>query len=301
MEDIRGNGIVYVVAIISLLASHIMLGDTNAHGDVNAYPRSAEEAITGALANVRSRYQAKLSRYGLTESYFDETIGICDLMLLDVNSWTKYQIVYYRTTDQIEWPSTMPKTIAKDLIQDRLIIHAYECSLGMKNKKEVDPGKEAEVKQKRAERHTRRNQLGETASEEDVRAAFKGRYGKWEAQYFMNLRKRKQNGEILDEKDERNYEQMRQHVGKYKDIYGSDFSPSSPRRPRSNRRQNDEEKERIRNAAIKSRQSVGKYANKERIPSMWGQRLLDKRSKEKGRRMPLSLGTGGKLSLEPGR
>ena len=80
---------------------------------------------------MRSRYKAKLSRYGLTESYFDETNGICDLMLLDVASWTKYQIVYYRSTGQIEWPRIMPKNVAEDLMEDRLLIHTYETSLGI--------------------------------------------------------------------------------------------------------------------------------------------------------------------------
>ena len=96
----------------------------------SSYSASDSDAIGGALANVKSRYRGKLLRYGLTESYFDETSEICDLMLLDVNSWTKFQIVYYRATGQIEWPRTMPKSVAEDLMQDRLIIHAYESSLG---------------------------------------------------------------------------------------------------------------------------------------------------------------------------
>jgi len=114
-------------AVLSLAACLCVAG---ASGAGNAYPRSADEAIAGALANVRSRYRAKLAHYGLTESYFDETGGICDLMLLDVPAWTKYQIVYYRTTDEISWPRMMPKGIAKDLMQDRLIIHKYEHVLG---------------------------------------------------------------------------------------------------------------------------------------------------------------------------
>ena len=49
-----------------------------AHG-ANDYPQSAESAISGALANVKSRYRAKLGHYGLAEEYFDETNGACDL------------------------------------------------------------------------------------------------------------------------------------------------------------------------------------------------------------------------------
>lgn len=99
-------------------------------------PTSARDAVSGALENVRRRYNAKLSRYGLTESYFDETSGICDLMLLDVASWTKYQIVYYRSTGQIEWPRIMPKNVAEDLMEDRLLICTYETSLGTGKRKQ---------------------------------------------------------------------------------------------------------------------------------------------------------------------
>ena len=123
----------FMATIISLAAFVAALDVANAYGagyGVDASP-SADEAIRGALENVRSRYRGRLSRYGLTESYFDETSGICDLMLLDVNSWTKCQIVYYRATGQIEWPRMMPKSVAEDLMQDRLVIHQYECALGI--------------------------------------------------------------------------------------------------------------------------------------------------------------------------
>lgn len=59
-----------VAAVLSLAAC---LCAGSVHGAGNAYPRSAEEAIAVSLANVRSRYRAKLDHYGLTESYFDET------------------------------------------------------------------------------------------------------------------------------------------------------------------------------------------------------------------------------------
>ena len=87
---------------------------------------SARASIRGALANVRDRYRQNLQRYGLTESYYDETSGICDLMLLDTSSWMKYQIVYYRSSGQIEWPQSMPKSVAELLMQDRMLIDTYE-------------------------------------------------------------------------------------------------------------------------------------------------------------------------------
>lgn len=125
----------HAAAVMSLAAC---LFAASAFGAGSAYPRSADEAISGALANVKSRYRAKLDHYGLSESYFDETSGICDLMLLDVPTWTKYQIVYYRATDQIEWPRMMPKGVAKDLMQDRLLIQKYELVLGKGKKKTKD-------------------------------------------------------------------------------------------------------------------------------------------------------------------
>ena len=75
---------------------------------------------------MKSRYRQKLQNFGLTESYYDETNGICDLMLLDVSSWTKFQIVYYRSSGQLEWPRSMPKNVAESLMQDRMLIDAYE-------------------------------------------------------------------------------------------------------------------------------------------------------------------------------
>lgn len=109
--------------------SYCMFCVVPASGADNTYPRSAKEAIAGALVNVRNRYHAKLDHYGLTESYFDDTSGICDLMLIENQRWMKYQIVYYRSTDEISWPRTMPKGVAKDLMQDRLLIQKYELGL----------------------------------------------------------------------------------------------------------------------------------------------------------------------------
>lgn len=126
------NRLGHVAAVLSLAAC---LCAASAFGAGGTYPQNAEEVITGALANLKSRYRAKLDHYGLTESYFDEASGICDLMLLDVQSWTKYQIVYYRATDEISWPRMMPKGVAKDLMQDRLLIQKYELVLGKGKKK----------------------------------------------------------------------------------------------------------------------------------------------------------------------
>lgn len=142
----------HAAAVMSLAAC---LFAASAFGAGSAYPRSADEAISGALANVKSRYHAKLDHYGLSESYFDETSGICDLMLLDVPTWTKYQIVYYRAMDQIEWPRMMPKGVAKDLMQDRLLIQKYELVLG-KGKKKTKDGVESIEKGKRPPRSARR-------------------------------------------------------------------------------------------------------------------------------------------------
>ncbi|MBR3222077.1 MAG: hypothetical protein IKF72_07565 [Kiritimatiellae bacterium] len=87
---------------------------------------NAKNAIREALSNVKNRYRLNLTRLGLTESYYDETNGICDLMLLDINSWTKYQIVYYRGSEQLEWPRLMQKDMAELLMHDRMLIDTYE-------------------------------------------------------------------------------------------------------------------------------------------------------------------------------
>ncbi|MGN0833944.1 MAG: hypothetical protein ACI4RD_09905 [Kiritimatiellia bacterium] len=142
-----------VIAMITV----VHLGHIDSFAATQRYPPSAEEAIRGALANVKSRYHGKLSRYGLQESYFDETSGICDLMLLDVDSWTKYQIVYYRSTGQIERPRMMPKSVAEGLMQDRLIIHQYECSLGVgKSKATAAKSNKKSAEEERMEQEERR-------------------------------------------------------------------------------------------------------------------------------------------------
>lgn len=145
-------GVRSAAAILSLASC---LYAASAPGANNAYPRSADEAIAGALANVKSRYRAKLAHYGLSESYFDETGGICDLMLLDVQTWTKYQIVYYRATDEISWPRMMPKGVAKGLMQDRLIIHKYELVLG-KGKKRSKGDADSAARPKPSAKYVRR-------------------------------------------------------------------------------------------------------------------------------------------------
>ena len=61
----------YLATVKCLLAA--CLCAASAHGAGSVYPRSADEAIAGALANVKSRYRAKLDHYGLSESNFDET------------------------------------------------------------------------------------------------------------------------------------------------------------------------------------------------------------------------------------
>ena len=76
-------------------------------------------------------------------------------MLLDVQSWTKYQIVYYRATDEISWPRMMPKGVAKDLMQDRLLIQKYELVLGEGKTKAKDDVDSAE-KSKKPPRSARR-------------------------------------------------------------------------------------------------------------------------------------------------
>ena len=60
------NRLGHAATIMSLAAC---LCAASAFGAGSAYTASAEEAIAGALANVKSRYRAKLDRYGLTESY----------------------------------------------------------------------------------------------------------------------------------------------------------------------------------------------------------------------------------------
>ena len=90
---------------------------------------SAEEAIKGALATVRSRYRRTLDYYGLKESFFCNRpdIKFCSLLLLDASN-DMLKINYGTTSNTIEWPRLMPKGVAEQLIHDRMLIDAYEKS-----------------------------------------------------------------------------------------------------------------------------------------------------------------------------
>ena len=93
-------------------------------GSYTREPITAGEAIKGALANARARYHSRLGSLGLSEIFYDDTAGVAHLVLLGGS--TTYEIVYYRSSDMLEWPQSMPKYIAADLIDDRMRIFTYE-------------------------------------------------------------------------------------------------------------------------------------------------------------------------------
>lgn len=91
---------------------------------------SAEDAIKGALANVRSRYRSTLDYYGLTEVHYENNRTVCVLCLSRGNAMPDGQITYHKEVDLLEWPSFVPKGLAQQLLQDRMLIEQYTKTVG---------------------------------------------------------------------------------------------------------------------------------------------------------------------------
>ena len=120
--------IVFVLMAIKCNNESVSCGDDDEDyeetGSYTREPITAGEAIKGALANARARYHSRLGSLGLSEIFYDDTAGVAHLVLLGGS--TTYEIVYYRSSDMLEWSQSMPKYIAADLIDDRMRIFTYE-------------------------------------------------------------------------------------------------------------------------------------------------------------------------------
>jgi hypothetical protein len=87
---------------------------------------SASEALRGALDNVRHRYNQTLDYYGLTELYYGETRGVCALKLDKPGRAEPLSILYVRSDNTIEYSQVIPKGLAQQLINDRMLIDSYQ-------------------------------------------------------------------------------------------------------------------------------------------------------------------------------
>ena len=86
----------------------------------------ASEAIRGALDNVRHRYNQALDYYGLSELYYGETRGICALKLDKPGRAEPLSILYVKSDNTIEYSQVLPKGLAQQLINDRMLIDSYQ-------------------------------------------------------------------------------------------------------------------------------------------------------------------------------
>ena len=87
---------------------------------------SSNEAIRGALDNVRHRYNQALDYYGLTELYYGETGGVCALKLDKPGRTEPLSILYVRADNAIEYSQVIPRGLARQLINDRMLIDSYQ-------------------------------------------------------------------------------------------------------------------------------------------------------------------------------
>ena len=95
----------------------------------SAVSPTAETMIREALSNVQQRYRRNLDYHGWTELYYGETRGICNLQLNMPERAAPLGILYFRSSDTIQFPQIMPKGLAQQLIADRMLIDMYEKAI----------------------------------------------------------------------------------------------------------------------------------------------------------------------------
>ena len=141
----------------------------------------------------------------------------------------------------------------------------------------------------KANREKERGERADNATDEEIRSALKGSDTEGLAEYYMELRDKVRSGETLSDKQWKKYDETRQRIGRNLlrgsrragargEIYGIN------RRPRSTRREDSAEHQRIMDEWNTKHQAFLEKDKKDQEethePSMWGQRLLDKREQE---------------------
>ena len=112
------------LAIVSIMVFCVPRITIAAFADVST--PSASEALRGALNNVRHRYNQALDYYGLTELYYGETRGVCALKLDKPGRTEPLTILYVRADNAIEYSQVIPRGLARQLINDRMLIDSYQ-------------------------------------------------------------------------------------------------------------------------------------------------------------------------------
>ena len=327
----------------------------------------ASEAIRGALDNARHRYNQALDYYGLSELYYGETRGICNLQLDMPGRAAPLQILYVRADNSIQYPQVMPKGLAQQLISDRMLIDSYQRVLRAdearanrltpeqakawhefrkanpdlslahaiskfsmqndvsKNKLRNYIGEEKEFKdmtdeerseymkgdmykvlkeqeqrerqmrreererekeeserqmrnegieRRKAERRAEWNEIANTASSDDIRAAIRDQ---GDADYFLELRRKKKQGVTLTEKEQENWDKFVDRLS-HLPYFRRNRRDGAQSTPRSTRYRDDEEKARVMNAFYESRANYSRKKDEKVQPSMRGKRVLEQRA-----------------------
>ena len=200
---------------------------------------SASAVIQGALDNARHRYNEALDRYGLTELYYGETRGVCALKLDMPGRVEPLSILYERAYNTIQYSQVIPKGLAQQLINDRMLIDSYQRVLRADeaNKNRLTPEQTSEwhefrksnpelglvhakIDARKKDREQKWKDRADSASEEEIRSALKGPWAEEDANMFMELRQRsKMAGRGLteyglNENEKKDYEAMRKRIGR---------------------------------------------------------------------------------------
>lgn len=96
-----------------------------------------------ALDNARSRYLKTLDYYGLKEWYYIETGNSYELALYDPHKpGDTLSICYIKDNNTLHYPQVMPKGLAQQLIEDRILIYSYQKVLRADDLNAVKPTRE---------------------------------------------------------------------------------------------------------------------------------------------------------------
>ena len=180
---------------------------------------SASETLRGALDNVRHRYNQTLDYYGLTELYYGETGGVCALKLDKPGRTEPLSILYVRSDNTIEYSQVIPKGLAQQLINDRMLIDSYKKVL--RSDGEGATARKEKIKAEVSERTKRRIKLADSATKEQVHEILGvGPRGNARVESYLELCERVNKGERLNEEEQARYDRDRALIGKYMELGG---------------------------------------------------------------------------------
>ena len=130
------------------------------------------------------------------------------------------------------------------------------------------------IERRKAERRAEWNEIANTASSDDIRAAIRDQ---GDADYFLELRRKKKQGVTLTEKEQENWDKFVDRLS-HLPYFRRNRRDGAQSTPRSTRYRDDEEKARVMNAFYESRANYSRKKDEKVQPSMRGKRVLEQRA-----------------------